>query len=461
MFQEGAMRIRLLTLLAALVLGLGLSGPALAQDAAPSYSIVPHTAPTSKIEVAQLPPAGVSNFDPIKATDAYLAQIPAKDRARTDAYFEGGYVLQVVDLVYVLVVAGLLLWLKISSRMRTIAERITRYRWLQVPIYTVQYIVITTVVALPLTIYEGFFREHKYGLSNQTFGQWFSEFGTSFLIEIFAFSLVLTLIYAAARKVQRSWWKWGAGISVVFAVLMIAAGPVFIQPLFNKYTPLPESATRNAILSLARSQGIPAKDVFLVDASRQSKRVSANVSGLLGTTRIALNDNLMNRCTPSEVLQVLGHEMGHYVMNHVGNMIVWFGLIICFGFWFVDRVFHGLVRVFGARWDVRGIADPAGLPLIMAVFSVFMFLATPVTNTLIRTQEIQADLFGLNLVRQPDAEAKVDLMLGEYRKMDPSPLEEFLFFDHPSGRYRILMAMRWKAEHLNDPDIMAGPISPQ
>jgi STE24 endopeptidase len=455
------MRIRLLTLLAALILGLGLS-PAFAQtDTYTAIPAVPRAAPTSKIEVTQLPPAGVANFDPVKATDAYLAQIPAKDRARTDAYFEGGYVLQVVDLGYLLVVSGLLLWLKISSRMRTIAEGFTRSRWLQVPIYAVQYIVITTLVMLPLTVYEGFFREHQYGLSNQTFGQWFGEFGISILFELVVGSLILTLIYAAARKVARKWWIWGTGITVASLVVIIAISPVFIQPLFNKYTPLPDSATRNAILSLARSQEIPAKDVYLVDASKQSKRVSANVSGLLGTTRIALNDNLMNRCTPSEVLQVLGHEMGHYVMNHPANMVVWFGLIICFGFWFVDWGYHALTRVFGARWDVRGIDDPAGLPLIMAVFGVFMFLATPVTNTITRTMEVQADLFGLNLVRQPDAEAKVDLMLGEYRKMDPSPLEEFVFFDHPSGRNRILMAMRWKAEHLNDPDIMAGPISPQ
>jgi STE24 endopeptidase len=455
------MRIRLFTLLAALVLGLGLFGPASAQADVPVVAAVPHAAPTSKIDVAQLPPAGVGSFDAVKATDAYLAQIPAKDRARTDAYFEGGYVLQVVDLIYALVIAGLLLWLQISSRMREIAVSITRFRWLQVPIYAVQYLVITTVVSLPLAVYEGFFREHHYGLSNQTFGQWAGEFGKSALIEVIAFAIVLTLIYAAARAAKRSWWIWGGGISVVFIIIGIAIAPVFIEPLFNAYTPLPDSGMRNAVLSLARSQGIPAKDVYLVDASKQSKRVSANVAGLFGTTRIALNDNLMNRCTPSEVLQVLGHEMGHYVMNHVAIMITWLGLIIFFGFWFVDKTFYGLTGIFGGNWDVRSIDDPAGLPLVMAMLSVFMFLATPLTNTIIRTQEIQADLFGLNLVRQPDAEAKVDLMLGEYRKLDPSPLEEFIFFDHPSGRNRILMAMRWKAEHLNDPDIMAGPISPQ
>jgi len=104
-----------------------------------------------------------------------MARISPQEKARSDAYFEGGYVLQVVDLIYALVVAGLLLWLQISSRMRDIAASLTRHRWLQVPIYAVQYLVVVTVVTLPLTIYEEFFREHHYLLSNQTFGQWAAE----------------------------------------------------------------------------------------------------------------------------------------------------------------------------------------------------------------------------------------------------------------------------------------------
>jgi STE24 endopeptidase len=428
---------------------------------APAQAQGPAAAPTVHVQVTQLPTAGAANFDPQKAVNAYLAQVSSKDKARSDAYFEGGYVLQVVDIVYVLVVAGLLLWLRISSRMRNIATRITRFRFLQAPIYVAQYVVITTLLSLPLTIYEGFTREHTYGLSNQTFIEWARDYGISFLVSLVASVVLLTVIYAVARKVRRSWWIWATGITVVFMVFFIMIGPVYISPLFNNYTPLPDSAMKSSILSMARSNGIPADNVYAFDASKQSKRVSANVSGIFGTTRISLNDNLLNRCTPSEVLAVMGHEMGHYVMNHVGILVTWFGLMVLAGFWFVDRSFHGLLRVFGSRWDVQSLGDPAGLPLVMALFSLFFFVATPLSNTIIRNQEIQADIFGLNLARQPDAEAKVDLMLGEYRKLDPTPLEEFVFFDHPSGRTRIMMAMRWKAEHLNDPDIMAGPISPQ
>jgi STE24 endopeptidase len=434
---------------------LGLAAvPSLAQS-------VPIAAPTTHVEVEQLPPAGVQNFDVNKAVDAYLSRVGGKARARSDAYFEGGYVLQVVDVVYAVVVAGLLLWLRLSAAMRNFAQRLTRSRFWQAPIYAIQYVVVTTVATLPLTIYEDFVREHAYGLSNQTFLQWAGDFGTEFAVNLVFLAVLVALIYGAMRWAKRAWWLWGAGIAVVFLIVTVAIGPVYIAPLFNHYSSLPDSALKSTILSEARANGIPAKDVYVFDASRQSNRISANVSGLLGTTRISLTDNLLNDCTPSEVIAVLGHEMGHYVMDHVAIGITWTGLLLLLGFGITDRVFRGLTGIFGGNWDVRSIDDPAGLPLLMALLTVLSLLATPITNTLTRTQEAQADIFGLNAVRQPDAFATVTLKLSTYRKLDPSPWEEFVFYDHPSGRTRIMEAMRWKAEHLNDPDIAAGPISPQ
>jgi len=421
----------------------------------------PMAAPTAHVQVGQLLPPGVENFNQQKAVDAYLARVSPKDKARSDAYFEGGYALSVIDTVYTLVVAALLLWFRASAAMRNYAASTTRWRFLQVPIYVVQYMVVTTVVGLPLAIYEGFVREHAYGLSNQTFLQWAVEFGINFCVGLISFTILLTLLYAVARAAKRSWWLWGTGVTVVFMAVMIMIEPVYIAPLTNHYTPLPESGLKSSILSLARANGIPADNVYTFDASKQSKRISANVSGLLSTTRISLNDNLLNRCTPSEVMAVMGHEMGHYVIGHVTVLLIMLGLLAMVGFAFVNWGFRWLTNIFGGNWDVRAIDDPAGLPLVMALFSVFMLLATPAYNTIIRTQEIQADIFGLNAVRQPDAFATVTLKLGEYRKLDPSPLEEFVFFDHPSGRTRITEAMRWKAEHMGDPDVLSGPLSPQ
>jgi STE24 endopeptidase len=198
---------------------------------------------------------------------------------------------------------------------------------------------------------------------------------------------------------------------------------------------------------MARANGIPARDVYEFDASRQSNRVSANVSGFAKTMRISLNDNLLNRCTLPEIETTMGHEMGHYVLNHIYKGLVMFGVLIVVAFAFVNWGINFALGRWGTEWDIRGISDVAVLPLAVIVFSLFLFLATPVTNSITRTMEFEADMYGLNAARQPDAEANVDMFLGEYRKLDPGPVEEFVFYDHPSGRTRITAAMRWKSEH--------------
>jgi STE24 endopeptidase len=142
----------------------------------------------------------------------------------------------------------------------------------------------------------------------------------------------------------------------------------------------------------------------------------------------------------------MAHEIGHYALGHVTTLLTQFGLVLGVGFLFADRAFRALHRRHGARWGVRDLADPAGLALLYGLLTAFLFLATPALNGVIRVNEAQADLFGLNAAREPDAFASVALKLATYRKLAPGALEEMLMFDHPSGRSRILMAMRWKAE---------------
>jgi STE24 endopeptidase len=421
----------------------------------------PLTPVTIQTMPARAPAAHTTAFDPVKATNAYLARVSGEARKRSDSYFEGGYLLILVDGLYAVAVAALLLWTGFSARMRNMAQKITRVRFWQVPIYVAMFIVATTVLTFPLTVYEAFFREHAYGLSNQNFAQWFRDFAVAFLVQLIGAAIALTLIYAVIRATQRLWWAWGTLVAVILSAFITMAFPVFISPLFNSYHPLAESPIKDEILSLARANGIPADNVYEFDASKQSKRISANVSGLFGTTRISITDNLMKRCTPAEIQAVLGHEMGHYVLSHAIIGTTWFGLVVLVAFLFLDRGFHALVNVFGGNWEVRSIDDPAGLPVFAALISIFFVLATPLTNTITRTLEAQADIFGLNAARQPDGFATATLKLSEYRKLDPAPLEEFVFYDHPSGRTRIANAMRWKSLHLNDPDIKAGPVSPQ
>lgn len=392
-------------------------------------------------------------FDADAATQAYMAELTPAQRANSDAYFEGGYWLTGWDLLVALGVAWLLLGTRLSARMRNLAERLTRWRWLQTAIYAIQYIVLTTVLTLPWALYEGYFREHQYGLSNLGLGGWLGEQAKGLAVGLIFGTLALVLIYAVIRRATRTWWLWGAGVAIVFLMFMATIAPVYISPLFNTYKSLPESPLKEQVLSMARANGIPASDVYWFDASRQSKRISANVSGMFGTTRISLNDNLLKRSSPEEIKAVLGHEMGHYVLNHIYKGIVFFGVIIVIGFAFVRWGFGWAQRRWGERWQLRDVGDVAGLPLIAALFAIFMFFMTPVNNTITRSMEAEADAFGLNAARQPDGFAHVAVQLSEYRKMHPGPVEEFLFFDHPSGWQRIHRAMVWKAEHLDDPGV--------
>jgi STE24 endopeptidase len=387
-------------------------------------------------------------FDVKAAVDAYLAKVPREQRARSDAYFEGGYWLLLWDFLSVVLVMWILLRFRWSSRMRDLAERITRFKPLQAALYWVQFICVASVITFPLTVYEGFFREHKYGLSNQTFAAWMRDQAVGLGVSAVLGALLLASLFGLVRRLGKNWWVWGAVVSVVFNAFVALIAPVFIFPLFNKFTTLQDPRVLDPILSLARANGIPATEVYEFDASRQSNRVSANVSGFAGTTRISLNDNLLKRCTPAEIESVMGHEMGHYVLNHQFKGLVLNGILIVIAFGFLNWGINAGVARRGESWGIRGPTDVAVVPLAVLLLAVFFFVLTPVTNTITRTMEYEADIFGINASQQPDGEAEVDLMLGEYRKLDPGPIEEFIFFDHPSGRTRITAAMRWKAEHL-------------
>ncbi|HVR98399.1 MAG TPA: M48 family metallopeptidase [Thermoanaerobaculia bacterium] len=397
------------------------------------------------------PPQGASatdpSLDPAAATEAYLARMTPEQRERSDSYFEGDYWLQLWGFLYGLGVAWIFLGTGLSARLRDLAERITRFRPLQVLLYAAGFIVVSALLTLPLDLYTGYFREHKYGLSNQSFPAWFREELIGLALAVVLGGLALVGLYAVLRRAPRTWWIWGAVVSILFLAAGVLIAPVFIDPLFNTYTELRQEPLRGSILSLARANGIETEKVYVVDASKQTDRISANVSGLLGTMRIALNDNLLRRASPGAVQAVMGHEMGHYVLNHIYELLLSLGLVILVGFAFLRWAFDRALGRWGARWGVRGVSDPAGLPLFIALFSIYFFVMTPVTNTIIRSNEAEADIFGLNASRQPDGFAEAALLLGEYRKMSPGPVEEWIFFDHPSGRNRILMAMRWKAEH--------------
>jgi STE24 endopeptidase len=273
--------------------------------------------------------------------------------------------------------------------------------------------------------------------------------GKAILVNLVLGGLAAVVLFAIVRKLTKSWWIWGSIAAFVLAVVAVAIGPVYLQPIFNKVTRLNDPKITAPILSMAHANGIPAKDVYQIDASRQTTRMSANVSGFANTMRITLNDNLLRRGSPEEIQAVMGHEMGHYVMNHIPKFLFFLLVVIVISF---ANLYWGLgwaLERWGARWEIRDVSDPAVLPLAALMFGVLFFALTPIMNTVTRVQEKEADIFGYNASRQPDGFAQAAIHLSEYRKMRPGRLEEWIFFDHPSGYDRIHSAMVWKGENLD------------
>ena len=401
------------------------------------------------VSTAQIDPRTIPSPDPAAvgveaATQAYLDAIPPETRARSDAYFEGGYWLLLWRFLWSSLVLLLLLHTGLSAWLRDAAARVTRRPLLQPAIYWVGFILVSSLLGFPLSAYADFFRERQYGLATQTFGPWLVDQLKALGVGLVLGTILIVVLYAVLRRTGRTWWLWGSAVAIAFLMFTAMIGPVYIAPIFNTYQPVRDESIRGPILRLARANGIEANEVWEMDASRQTTRISANVSGLFGTERITLNDNLLKRSSPAAVQAVMGHEMGHYVLNHVYELVLELGLLLVVGFALTARLFSGLAARYQPRWRVRGVDDPAGLPLIALILGAYFFVLTPVTNTITRSAELEADAFGLNAAREPDGFAQASLQLAEYRKLHPGPIEEAIFFDHPSGYTRIRAAMQWK-----------------
>ncbi|URD59965.1 M48 family metallopeptidase [Sphingomonas sp. KRR8] len=394
------------------------------------------------------PAAG--GFDVDQATQAYMAMVQGAARARSDAYFEGGYWLLLWNALLSVLINWALLHFGWSARWSAWARRVGKGPTRRVMLYVIPYLLVTTLILLPWSLYTGYFREHQYGLSNLSMAGWFGEEGKDLLVNLVVGPLIIAGIFAVIRRAPRSWWVWGALVMTSFTALGALVFPVLIAPLFNQYTPMQPGPLRDQILAMAHAQHIPADNIYVSDASRQSDRISANVSGLGPTVRITLNDNLLKRVSPPGVKAVMGHEMGHYMLNHVVSLIGEFALVWLLVFFLLWWLSPRLLKRHAGRWKVSDPADPAALPLYVALGSAIMLLLTPVTNSITRVHEIEADAFGLDAAREPDGFAGVSMMLGEYRKLQPGRLEEIIFFDHPSGYNRVRRSMEWKAQHLNE-----------
>lgn len=405
--------------------------------------------------------AHAADFDVERATRAWLDTLQGPARAKSDAYFEGGYWLTLWGALVSVLGDAILLRFGLASRFRSWGEKVFKRTAGITWVTALCYVLAGWLLTLPWAIYTGFVREAQYGLMNQSFGGWFGDGLKGLAVSLVVMPLLVMAIYAAIRRFPKNWWLLGTGIFTAFMAFAMLLAPVYVAPLFNTYTEMPAGPLRERIVAMAQSRGIPADHIYVFDASKQTKRISANVSGIGPTIRISLNDNLLNRSTPAEIAAVMGHEMGHYKLNHVWWGLAFYTALAALALYLIARIAPALIARYGGRWGVRSLADPASLPVLGILFALFGLLVTPLNNTLIRVDESQADAFGLDVAQEPDGFASIAMKLSEYRKIEPGALEEMLFFDHPSGATRVRMAMQWKKDHVPNAQMVVPPPMPQ
>jgi STE24 endopeptidase len=433
-------------------LALPLALPAQAQSADPASAPAAQAAKADAIAQAsgfKIRPAddawrAALPRDAEAATQAYLDRLPADVQAKSAAYWEGGYWMQFWELLLGLLIAAVVLAGRRAARLRDWATRVGRGPVRRDMLFAGAYLALSSVASLPLSAYGGWWREQAYGMSTQSLAAWLGEWALSSALAVVIGGVALGLLYAAIRRAGTQWWIWGTAGGMALMTVLVVLSPVLIQPLFNTYKPVEDGPLKRSVLQMAHAVSVPVDNVYEFDASRQTTRISANVSGLFGTAAVRLNDNLLRRTSEAEVRAVMGHELGHYAMNHIGKTLVMLTLVLLVGFYIVQAAMNWLLVRLAASTGISRVDDVAGLPLLLSVFAVFFTLATPINNTITRVQETEADRFGLALSREPHGFAEAQLRLVEYRKADPGALEEFVFFHHPSTRGRILDAMRYR-----------------
>jgi len=385
-------------------------------------------------------------FDPNAATARYIDSLGPSALQKAHDYTVGKEWM----LLWALLVTGLVTWLIVKSGWLDKLD--TRFaegrRNLRAFVIGLLYFVLSAVLTMPWSLYSDYFREKGYGRTSQPLGDWLGQQALALAITAVIGALFMMAVYWLMRRTGRRWWIWsGALTAVVFSFLILLA-PVFVEPLFNKYTPIPQGEVRDAVVSMAQRAGIPPNKVYMFNGSRQSNNFTANAGGVGSTARVAISDVAFKSATLDEVRAVTGHEIGHYVLKHTWWGILFYSVAAIILFWIADRTYPWFARKFGST---ANLAEPRGIPVLFFMISLLSFLTLPIFNTFSRTLESQADLYSLRTENRPDALSTSLVKTAEYRYPRPNRIEEIIFYDHPSVEARVRRAMEWKAAHPEPP----------
>ena len=381
-------------------------------------------------------------FDPNAATARYIDSLGPAALQKAHDYTVGKEWM----LLWGLIVAAVVTWLIVRSGVldRVEAGISERRRNLRAFVVSLVYLLVSAVLTLPWTIYASWWREKGYDRTSQPFGDFLWQNLLATLIGVLITALFLMGVYWLIRRAGKTWWLWSGGLAAVGLAFVFLVSPILIEPLFNKYEPVPPGQVRDAVVEMAGRAGVPPERVFMYNGSRQSNNFTANAGGVGNTARVAISDVALKNASLDEVRAVTGHEIGHYVLKHTWWALLVFSLLAVVLFWIADRTFPRFARAFGTN---APIGDPRSVPVLMFMVSFFSLLATPLTNTFGRTLETQADRYSLETENRPDALSTALVKTAEYRYPRPNAVEEFIFYDHPSVERRVRMAMEWKATH--------------
>ncbi len=384
-------------------------------------------------------------FNAEMATKAYIDGLGEEALAQAAAYTAGNHWL----MLWSLGVTVLSTWLILRSGILTtlvgkLSEKGLFNRAFRV---SAAFIVLSSIIELPWTIYTSWYRQTQYDMTAQPLGDFLGQAGLSLALSAVIMGVLLALFYVLVNRVGKLWWAWFGGVTASVITLMMILGPTLIQPLFNEYTAVPEGEVKEAIEALAMEANIPTERIFMYDGSRQSNNFTANVAGIGSSARIAISDVAMKQADLDEVKAVTGHEIGHYVSGHIWWIVLLLSAQIVVAFLLADKLFAPVARWFSADEDIR---NPASIPVLILLVGVLMTFFAPINNTLSRMNETDADRYSLETVNLPDGLASALVKTAEYRNPRPGTLQEVLFYTHPSVEGRVRMAMEWKAEQLEN-----------
>ncbi len=349
------------------------------------------------------------------------------------------------DQGYTVLFLVLFLFLGISTFLRRQIEKITRKRFWVVAFYTLLFLIIVFIVDLPSSYY-GFSLEHKFELSNQTFTQWFGEELLSLLVLAIIALIAVEGIYLALKKAPRTWWIYVSVVFIGFTIVLVNLAPILILPLFNVYTPLPEGELRDRLVNLSHKANVEVEEIFTMDMSKQTKKANAMFTGLGNTKRIVLGDNMVDEFNTDEIEVVIAHEMGHNIKHHIWQGILFSAILTGIGFFIIHLTGPRIITRFRNRLRIENMADVASLPLIFLIFAIYGIITMPIFPAFSRHMERQADKFALDMTQNREAFVSTMDKLAYMNLADPnpSPIIEFLLYDHPPISKRIKFAQDYK-----------------